>query len=219
MASELPLFPLRTVLFPGMVLPLQIFEQRYRVMLRGLLESGGEFGVILIREGPEVGGEAVTFEIGTTARFEEVEEAPDGRYLVSVRGRRRFRLLERLPPAPYPRGLVELIDEPPYRPTAASAAAEARLREGFPRYFAMALALTGQWSQPIKLPGDPTRLADFLVPWLQLDEEAQQRFLELLDPAERLIALANVVEELVARTARDLEEHRRTKFYGLGADN
>ncbi|GBD22486.1 Lon protease 2 [bacterium HR29] len=219
MAAELPLFPLRTVLFPGMVLPLQIFEQRYRVMLRELLESGGEFGVILIRSGPEVGGEAETFEIGTTARFDEVEETPDGRYLVSVRGRRRFRLVERLPPAPYPRGLVEFIAEPPYRPTPESTAAEARLREGFPRYFGMALALTGQWSQPLKLPSDPARLADFLVPWLQLDEEAQQRLLELLDPAERLVAVADVVGELVARTARDLEEHRRTKFFGLGADN
>ncbi|MCS7296437.1 MAG: LON peptidase substrate-binding domain-containing protein [Chloroflexota bacterium] len=219
MAVELPLFPLRTVLVPGMVLPLQIFEHRYRVMLEELLERGGEFGVLLIREGPEVGGEAVTYEVGTTARFDEVEESADGRYLVTVRGRRRFRLLERLPSAPYPRGLVEFVDEPAYRPTPASAAAEARLRAGFPRYFAMALALTGQWSQPLKLPEDPARLADFLVPWLQLDEEAQQRLLELIDPGERLIAVAAVVDELVARTARDLEEQRRTKFRGLGADN
>ena len=48
---ELPLFPLRTVLFPGMELPLRIFEERYRVMIRELLDSGGEFGVLLIREG------------------------------------------------------------------------------------------------------------------------------------------------------------------------
>lgn len=219
MASALPLFPLRTVLFPGMVLPLQVFEHRYRVMLRECLEADGEFGVLLIREGPEVGGEAITYEVGTTATFEEVEEAPDGRYLVTVQGRRRFRLLQRLPPAPYPRGLVEFIEEPPYRPTPEAVAAEAYLREHFHQYFAMALALTGQWSQPIRLPAEPARLADFLTPWLQLEEEAQQQLLELFDPAARLSALVTIVDELVARTARELEELRRTKYRGLGAEN
>lgn len=219
MAVELPLFPLRTVLFPGMVLPLQVFEHRYRIMLHECLEEDREFGVLLIREGPEVGGEATTFEVGTTATFEEVEEAPDGRYLVTVRGRRRFRLLQRLPSAPYPRGLVQLIEEPPYRPTPESVAAEARLRENFPRYFAMALALTGQWSQPLRLPAEPALLADFLVPWLQLEEQAQQQLLELVDPVARLRALVAIVDDLVARTARDLEELRRTKYRGLGAEN
>lgn len=219
MARELPLFPLRTVLFPGMVLPLQIFEHRYKVLLQELLESDGEFGVLLIRTGPEVGGEAVTHEVGTTARFDEVEETPDGRYLVSVRGRRRFRLVERLPSLPYPRGMVEFLDEPPYRPTEESEAAWRRIREAFPRYFAMALALTDQWSRPLRLPEDPARLSDFLVPWLQLDEEGQQRLLELLDPAERLRAVAGVVDELVERTARDLAEHRLVKFHSLGVEN
>ena len=53
---EIPLFPLRTVLFPGMPLPLQIFEERYKAMTRELLDRGGEFGVLLIRQGSEVGG-------------------------------------------------------------------------------------------------------------------------------------------------------------------
>ena len=55
---QIPLFPLRTVLFPGMVLPLRIFEERYKTMVRELLDTGGVFGVLLIREGEEVGGGA-----------------------------------------------------------------------------------------------------------------------------------------------------------------
>ena len=64
---EIPVFPLRTVLFPGMALPLRIFEERYRVMVSELLESGGVFGVLLIKEGEEVGGRAKPFTVGTTA--------------------------------------------------------------------------------------------------------------------------------------------------------
>ena len=109
---EIPFFPLRTVLFPGMPLPLQIFEPRYRTMTRELLESGGVFGVLLIREGNEVGGGAVPYSVGTTARIEQCQELPNGRYVVSARGKRRFRVVRTLAPRPYPYGEVEYIDDP-----------------------------------------------------------------------------------------------------------
>ena len=88
----MPLFPLRTVLFPGMPLPLRIFEERYKVMIRELLDSGGEFGVLLIREGNEVGGGARPYDVGTLARIEESAETEGGRYVIEARGTRRFRL-------------------------------------------------------------------------------------------------------------------------------
>lgn len=92
MAGLLPLFPLHTVLFPGGVLPLHIFEERYRLLIR----EGVDFGVVMIRDGREVQTEAgaapFLHSIGTIAHPERVEELPDGGYNVLVRGIERFRL-------------------------------------------------------------------------------------------------------------------------------
>jgi Lon protease-like protein len=88
---EIPLFPLHTVLCPGIVLPLHIFEERYRAMTRRCLDSGEPFGVVLIRSGPEVGPQPVATLAGVGA-FAEIREAgryPDGRYdlLAAATGR------------------------------------------------------------------------------------------------------------------------------------
>jgi len=91
---ELPLFPLRTVLFPGQTLPLYIFEPRYRQMIADCLEADRTFGVVLIREGAEIGGPAVPYEVGTTAVIQDVEHLDDGRLNIVTVGRERFRLQE-----------------------------------------------------------------------------------------------------------------------------
>jgi Lon protease-like protein len=88
---EIPLFPLHTVLCPGIVLPLHIFEERYRAMTRHCLDTGEPFGVVLIRDGREVGTEGVSTLAGVGA-FAEIREAgryPDGRYdlLAAATGR------------------------------------------------------------------------------------------------------------------------------------
>jgi Lon protease-like protein len=90
--DPLPLFPLNTVLFPGMVLPLHIFEERYQVMIRRCLDESRAFGVLLIREGKEVGGGAVPYEIGTTARITRVERLDEGRMNITTIGVERFRV-------------------------------------------------------------------------------------------------------------------------------
>ena len=219
MPFELPLFPLNTVLFPGMRLPLQIFEPRYKVMLAELLERGGEFGVLLIREGPEVGGEAETFDVGTTACFEEVQEAPDGRFFVTARGRRRFRLLQRLPSAPYPRGLVDFLPDLPLPDTPAVREAERNVRERFPVYFRAALELSGQWARDLELPARAEELPDFLGPWLQVEEAERQRLLAVVEPEARLSLLAETIATLAARLSEEVAEHRRRKYRWLGAEN
>ena len=98
---EIPLFPLRTVLFPGMALPLRIFEERYKVMMRELLAGDRRFGVLLIKEGQEIGGGALPFEVGTTAFIEQWEELQGGRYVLNAKGERRFRLGRMLDTRPY----------------------------------------------------------------------------------------------------------------------
>jgi len=89
---ELPLFPLRTVLFPGQTLPLHIFEPRYRQMIADCLQTDRTFGVVLIREGPEAGGLATPYDVGTTAMIQDIERLDDGRMNIVTVGHERFRI-------------------------------------------------------------------------------------------------------------------------------
>ena len=105
--SDMPLFPLNTVLFPGMVLPLHIFEERYKLMIGRCLEEKRPFGVLLIRSGAEVGGGAVPHEVGTTAIIAGVQREDDGQmHIVSIGGE-RFRLRSLRHDLPYLAGDVE----------------------------------------------------------------------------------------------------------------
>jgi Lon protease-like protein len=116
--DDLPLFPLGTVLFPGVVLPLHIFEPRYRELVRRLMDAPEgperEFGVVGIRQGWEVGDDQVEslYEIGCTAELRQVTGFTDGTFDIVAVGRRRFRLGEvRHDAAPYLRGSVDWLPE------------------------------------------------------------------------------------------------------------
>jgi Lon protease-like protein len=115
-ARELPLFPLNTVLFPSLPLPLHIFEERYKLMIGTCVVTDNLFGVCLIKEGVEVGGPAEPFEIGTLARISEVERMPDGRMNLMTFGAGRFRITEVIQREPYLIGRVVMLGpsgEPP----------------------------------------------------------------------------------------------------------
>lgn len=102
------MFPLGSVLFPSAVLPLHVFEPRYRAMVDKCLAGTREFGVVLIERGSEVGGGEVRTDVGTVARIVEAEELPDGRSFVVAVGVRRIRVAGWLPDDPYP--LAEVDD-------------------------------------------------------------------------------------------------------------
>lgn len=111
--TVLPQFPLGTVLFPSMVLPLHIFEDRYRALMHDVIFGDGpdepskEFGVPLIQRGFEVGGNDVRSSVGTVARIVEHELLDDGRWVIVTVGSRRYRVVEWLEDQPYPRAVVE----------------------------------------------------------------------------------------------------------------
>jgi uncharacterized protein len=87
---DLPIFPLNTVLFPGMPLKLHIFEERYKLMISRCYQSGEPFGVALIKSGQEIGGRAEPFLVGCTAVISEMEPLPGGRMNIVAVGRERF---------------------------------------------------------------------------------------------------------------------------------
>jgi uncharacterized protein len=101
------MFPLSTVLFPGAGLPLHVFEARYRALMADCLDRDGEFGVVLIARGSEVGGGDRRVDVGTVARIDQVAELEDGRMLVIVHGDRRVRVDRWLAEEPYPQAMVE----------------------------------------------------------------------------------------------------------------
>jgi Lon protease-like protein len=107
MTETLPMFPLGTVLFPTLVLPLHVFEPRYRALVDDCESGTGEFGVVLIERGSEVGGGEVRTDVGTVARILQVERFPDGRSALAAVGTRRIRVVQWLEDDPYPRADVE----------------------------------------------------------------------------------------------------------------
>jgi uncharacterized protein len=104
------MFPLSSVLFPGAGLPLHVFEPRYRQLTDDCLAGDGEFGVVLIARGSEVGGGDERFGVGTVAHIEEASRFDDGRWALVAEGRRRITVARWVDDAPYPR--AEVIDFP-----------------------------------------------------------------------------------------------------------
>jgi Lon protease-like protein len=184
----LPLFPLeQVVLFPGMSLPLHIFEERYKVMIGACQVTDQLFGVLLIRSGREVGAPAEPEQVGCTARMVRVDRIPDGRMHILTVGEQRFRLLgpARIMPEGYLVGDVQLLAE-----AAASVGPELvdRVTVEFTRYQHAMLGLTGRMdplSAP-ELPRDPVRLSYRIAAMLAVDPRERQRLLEINDVGQRL---------------------------------
>ena len=108
---RLPMFPLGCVLFPHAVLPLHVFEPRYRVMMRKCLDGDREFGVVLIERGSEVGGGDIRFDVGTIGHIIQAAEIEDGRLAIAAVGISRLRVTRWLPDDPYPIAEIEALPE------------------------------------------------------------------------------------------------------------
>ncbi len=188
--ERLPLFPLSTVLFPGAPLPLQVFEERYRALVRDLLDLEPEqrrFGVVAIEAGSEAGmALPQMFTVGCEARVQRIEPVPDGRSRMLAVGGARFRLLE-VDPArkPYLVGKVRWLDEPAGEPGIAGAIVPA-VHEALTTYVKTLADLTGGTVEPDSLPVDPTELSYLTAGAILLGMRERQALLELGDTATRL---------------------------------
>lgn len=110
--AAIAIFPLGAVLLPTMVLPLNIFEPRYRALVADCLAGEREFGVCLIERGSEVGGGEVRTDVGTIAQIVDAQEYPDGRWAIATVGTRRIKVLRWEPDNPYPVAEVEPWPDP-----------------------------------------------------------------------------------------------------------
>lgn len=190
-ASErvLPLFPLeQVVLFPGMALPLRIFEDRYKLMIGACQVTDQLFGVVLIRSGSEVGVPAEPERVGCTARMVRVDRLPDGRINILTVGEQRFRLLgpARVTPEGYLVGDAQLLAEQP--DTGVASELISTVTREFKRYQQATTALTGRSTSASKaeLPTDPAQLSYHVASTLYVPMHERQRLLETDDVAIRL---------------------------------
>ena len=200
----MPMFPLGSVLLPGAVLPLHVFEPRYRqLVIDCLADDTGEpeFGVALIERGFEVGGGDERTDVGVVARMVRVEALEGGRYALVTVGTRRIRVNAWLPDDPYP--LADVDDWPDSDPDAPGldvqvAATEARVRR--------AAALASELADPTAAPADPAAeisddplLASYHLTALSpLGPADTYRLLCAAGPAERLDLLDAALDDVEA---------------------
>jgi hypothetical protein len=193
MSETIPIFPLNTVLFPGALLPLRIFEPRYRQMLERCLAANKRFGVALIKSGEEVGAFASPYEMGTVARIERVDEENRGSIPIIARGVERFRIVSLNYSLPYLVADVTLLEEV-VDEAAERAATHAREEAG--RYIRLLLAVRGEWRRQLELPNDPLKLLYFLsTVLLGLSGETRQRILEAEPVSNRLKVAGRALRE------------------------
>ena len=183
---NLALFPLHTVLFPGMALPLHIFEPRYRRMIHARLADQSPFGVVLIRAGREVGGPAVPYHVGTLARIRHVEHLPDGRMNIEAVGEERFRLVELYPA----RGEVHTGRVAAFPLLGAQAPAAHTAAQALSGWLRRYLELLGEAAATKfaerALPAEPAALAYFAAVVAQIPSSEKQALLSVEDATELL---------------------------------
>jgi Lon protease-like protein len=196
---RLPMFPLGTVLLPTAMLPLHVFEPRYRALMSELTDPDhgpAEFGVVLISRGAEVGGGDQRVEAGTSARLVEASLLPDGRWIVVAVGTGRFRVLRWLDDDPYPLAEVCDLDE------------DTRWSDGDDQLLATAeravrrsLALAAEMGEPaapltFELAEDPVVATWQLASVVPVGPLDRQQLLETSSPAERLRRVTHLADDV-----------------------
>jgi len=187
----MPLFPLGTVLYPGLVLPLHIFEERYRQLVRDLQAEPEpqHFGVIAIRKGRETGVDGVSalYQVGCTARLRQVKQHDDGRFDLVTVGAQRFRLVGLDHSQPYLQGEIELLAEETGDEAAAALVVQ-EVQRAFRDYLdALATQGAARVSVP-DLPDEPVLLSYLVAASMIVDLSDHQVLLAETDAVRRLVA-------------------------------
>lgn len=202
MPRRLPIFPLGTVLLPFGLLPLHVFEQRYRALMADLLgeppgsdPGDAEMGIVLIERGHEVGGGEERSPLGTVARLVQAERFPDGRWFILAAGSHRFRVVSWLLDDPYPLAKVEHLPAESWREGCGAGlrTAEQEVRR--------AIALAGELGEPAAQPElseDPVAASWQLCNAVPVGAFDRQRLLAAPDLGERIALLEDLAREAAA---------------------
>lgn len=220
MSELLPLFPLSTVLFPGMRLPLHIFEERYRLLVAHLRTQPEpqRFGVIAIRKGREVGTDGITalHEVGCVATVRQIAARADGRFDLATVGAERFRLLRVDDSRPYFQGEIELLKDKAPSDAEAEAFAVSRVQAGFRAYLNALADRGGGVISVADLPDEPVLLSYVVGAAMIIDLPERQSLLAAPTALDRLrLERSLLVREIAmfrATTSRPAPDYEFEQF-------
>lgn len=207
-----PLFPLSVVLFPGSLLPLHIFEPRYRRMLADCAEGNHRFAIVPPGDGgepPEPGS------LGTVARIRAIQPLPDGRSNIVVSGEERVTLTEVVPgPEPYLTGALASLDDLP--DVQVSSDADLAALRGLAERYATALGVIADQEREAELSTDAALVSFQVAALVEWDYAAKYRFLGIRSARERVTRLLQALPGLVERAEQRAAVHRRASSNGKG---
>ena len=190
--TRLALFPLNLVLFPGIELPLHIFEERYKDMIGECLEQDLPFGVVLIKEGLEVGAPADPERIGTSPRILRSEILDQGRMNIVTKGERRVEIEEIIQRVPHVVGRVRFLVE-----LEGEGCAELipQINDEYVNLVKNLTALTGGYTSRVEIPDDPIELSYAIAGNLNLEPHLRQSLLVTETAATRLFDLVPLLKQ------------------------
>ena len=195
---EIPLFPLpNLVLFPNIVVPLHIFEERYKLMINGCIDRGEAFGLVLLRSGAEEETEESIHRVGVTARIVEVERLDQGRLNILCEGESRFRIYRFTQHTPFWKGAVDFFEEDEHQSTDTLYEQVAELYRSVAE---LSAKLSGSEQAEVILPESSTDLSYMVSYVLDIDSEEKQKLLEMKSTAERLRMLVAHLTDNISKT-------------------
>lgn len=211
--DEMPLFPLEVVLFPGGVLPLHIFEQRYRLMIQYCLDNDRLFGIVLIKKGREAGEHAEPYLVGTAVKIIEVDRLEDGRMNLITLGQHRFKIMKIRRNLPYLVGQVKAFDTEDTEPFEDSEIRRVRAIQLYRTYESLLAELIPEWKPVEEIPTAPDHLSYQIATRLQISLTDKQRLIEtlfihqLLDLEIELLERENRRLKISLLARRSFEKH------------
>ena len=213
----LRLFPLASVvLFPGQRIDLRVFEPRYRLLMAECVQEAEPFGVVLIREGVEVGGPAVPHEVGTMARLTGITPTRDGMLHVSATGTQRFRIVTLDNSRPYLRAEVE-----PVRSEFVEVNSEVLrfARSGLVRARELRALATGEYEREYRVPQQPGPVADAIAGQATAEPSRMQAILETTNVSQRLDTVLPMLDSVIAQARLAAAQAASTRWAAFGLTN
>jgi len=194
----IPLFPLPLVLFPGTAVPLHIFEERYKIMIRDVMDGDETFGIVRVED-----SSGKLAKTGCLAKLTSIERLADGRMNIFTEGVKKFSIIELVQERAYAQARVKMLDEPV--PNAKAQELAKKLRTLLDDVIRLSEKLAGEFIPSDKVPSDPTGLSYWIADCFYSSTAEQQKLLDMLTVNERLeserIRLDAACKQLAARTA------------------
>lgn len=211
--KELAIFPLgAVVLFPGFPMEIRVFEERYKKLVADVQSSDSKIGIVLIKEGNEVGDTAEPYLVGTQSRIVATTCLDNGLIFLSLLGENRFKIIQILTEYPYQRAEIEPIEELSDQNVASDLIRSAT--EAFNQYLTVSRILEGSWTNQLVEETDSTKLSYLIAHTMLAEPLVKQGLLEISGVVERLEIEEKLLRRGTERLRQRLIDHGPQSRFG-----